>query len=96
MSRYEVDSAHVANAAGAARASGGVIHAEVAAMMRHLAELQGTWRGAAAATFEGLMAEWRATQAQVEASLEHITQALDAAARQYEDAELAATRLFAR
>jgi len=41
------------------------------------------------------MAEWRATQAQVEASLEHVTQALDAAARQYEDAELAATRLFA-
>ncbi len=95
MTRFEVDSAQVAGAATAARASGGVIHGEVAAMLRHLSELQGTWRGGAAATFEGLIAEWRATQVQVEASLEHITQALDAAARQYADAELAATRLFA-
>lgn len=96
MSRFEVDSTQVAQAAGAARASGAVIHTEVGAMLRHLAALEGSWRGAAASTFTSLVAEWRATQAQVEASLEHITLALDAAARQYADAEAAATRLFAR
>lgn len=96
MSRFEVDSAQVAQAAAAARASGGVIHGEVAAMLRHLAALHGSWRGAAASTFEALMDEWRVTQAHVEASLEHITQALDVAARQYADAEAATTRLFVR
>lgn len=95
MTRFEVDSAHVAAAAGAARLSGGVIHTEVAAMVRHLTELQGTWRGGAASGFEALLAEWRATQAQVESALEHLSQALDTAARQYADAEMAAARLFA-
>lgn len=95
MTRFEVDSAHVAQAAGAARACGGAIHTEVASMVRHLTELQGTWRGGAAASFEAVLAEWRATQAQVESALDHLTQALDAAARHYSDAELTATRLFA-
>lgn len=95
MSRFEVDSTHVAHAAGAARASSGVIHTEVAAMLGHLGALEGSWRGAAASTFAALVDEWRLTQAQVESSLERITQALDIAARQYADAESAALRLFA-
>lgn len=93
--RFEVDSGHVAQAATAARGSGAAIHTEVNAMLRHLTELQGTWRGGAASMFEGLLAEWRATQVQVELALEHISQALDAASRQYAEAEEAATRLFA-
>lgn len=92
---YEVDSAQVAQAAASARASGAAVHAEVEAMLRHLLDLQGTWRGAAAATFEGVLAQWRATQVQVEAALDQISLALDGAARQYAEAETAATRLFA-
>jgi WXG100 family type VII secretion target len=84
----------VAQAAGAARASAGVIHAEVAAMLGHLTALQGSWRGAAASTFEGLLDEWRVTQARVESSLDHLSQGLDIAAAQYADAETAAMRLF--
>jgi WXG100 family type VII secretion target len=72
-----------------------VIHAEVAAMLGHLAALHASWRGTAASTFESLVDEWRVTQAHVESSLEHLTQALDVAARQYADAEAAAMRLFA-
>jgi 6 kDa early secretory antigenic target len=94
MSRFEVDSAQVAQAAGAARASSAVIHTEVAAMLSHLAALEGSWRGAAATTFAALVDEWRRTQTMVESSLERITQALDVAARQYADAETAAMRLF--
>ena len=93
--RFEVDSAQVAHAAGAVRTSGAALHTEVAAMLRHLTELQACWRGGAAASFEGLLSEWRATQVHVETSLERISHALDAAARHYADAELAATRLFA-
>lgn len=92
---FEVDSARVAQAAGAARASGAAIHVEVDAMVRHLTDLQACWRGSAAATFEGVLAQWRATQIQVEAALEEISFALDTAARQYSEAEAAATRLFA-
>lgn len=92
---FEVDSARVAEAAGSARASGAAIHLEVDAMVRHLSDLQACWRGSAAASFEGVLAQWRATQVQVEAALEQISFALDNAARQYADAEAAATRLFA-
>lgn len=93
--RYEVDSAQVAQAAGAARVSSAAIHTEVNAMLRHLTDLQASWRGGAASSFEGVLGQWRATQLQVEAALESISQALDAAAQQYADAEQAATRLFA-
>ena len=40
MSRYEVDSAQVAQAGAAAGASVSVIRSEVAALVRHLADLQ--------------------------------------------------------
>jgi WXG100 family type VII secretion target len=92
--RFEVDSGQVAQAAAAARVSGAAIHTEVNAMLRHLTELQASWRGGAAATFEGVLAQWRGTQVQVEAALDSISLALDAAARQYAEAEQAATRLF--
>jgi WXG100 family type VII secretion target len=94
--RYEVDSAQVARASAAAGASVTAIRTEVAALMRHLTDLQATWRGSAATAFAGVVGDWAATQQRVEASLDRITQALAAAAQQYADAETAATRLFAR
>ncbi|ACQ79098.1 conserved hypothetical protein [Beutenbergia cavernae DSM 12333] len=95
MTRFEVDAAAVAEAGASARASGAVIATEVAAMMRHLATLEASWHGSAASSFTALMAQWRGTQAQVEASLEQITLALDTAARQYSEAETSAIRMFA-
>lgn len=94
--RYEVDSAQVAQASAAAGASVGVIRSEVAALMRHLTDLQASWRGGAAAAFGGVVAEWGATQQRVEAALDQITAALRAAAQHYEEAEAAAQRLFLR
>jgi len=94
--RYEVDSAQVAQASAAAGTSVGVIRAEVAALMRHLTELQAGWRGGAAAAFGGVVTEWGLTQQRVEASLDQITAALSAAAQHYAEAEEAATRLFLR
>lgn len=96
MSRYEVDSAQVAQAGGAAAASVAAIRTEVAALMRHLTDLQAGWRGSAATAFGGVVAEWAGTQQRVEASLDQITAALGQAAQHYADAEQQAARLFLR
>lgn len=96
MSRYEVDSDKVAQAGAAVRGTASTISAEVAAMMRHLTELQSCWRGGAASAFDALMTDWRATQQQVENALGQVTAALGSAATHYADAELQASRLFQR
>ncbi|WP_265522547.1 WXG100 family type VII secretion target [Oerskovia flava] len=94
MSRYEVDSARVAQASGAVNGSVTAIRAEVGAMMRHLQDLQSSWRGGAATAFTGVMGQWQTTQTQVETSLDAITAALGSAAQTYADAESQASRLF--
>lgn len=94
--RYEVDSAQVAQAGAAAGASVAAIRTEVAALVRHLTDLQGAWQGTAATAFAGLLADWTATQRTVEASLDGITAALGTAAQHYADAEDQAARLFVR
>lgn len=96
MSRYEVDSAQVAQASAAAGSSVAAIRTEVAALMRHLTDLQAGWRGTAASAFGGLITDWSATQQRVEASLDQITSALSTAAQHYADAEEQASRLFVR
>lgn len=92
--RYEVDSAQVAGASAAAGASVTAIRSEVAALLRHLTELQNGWRGSAAGAFAAVLADWTATQRQVEGSLDRITAALGSAAQQYDAAEQNAARLF--
>jgi early secretory antigenic target protein ESAT-6 len=96
MSRFEVDSTQVALAGSAVGRSTAAIRTEVAAMMRHLVELQGSWRGGAANAFGAVLTDWTVTQARVEESLDQITAALAAAASSYADAEQQASRLFGR
>lgn len=96
MSRYEVDSAQVAQASSAASTSVTIIRSEVGALMRHLAELQAGWHGGAAVAFGAVLADWAATQQRVEASLDQITAQLGTAAQTYAEAEQQASRLFAR
>lgn len=95
MSRYEVDSALVAQASAAAGASVTAIRSEVGALLGHLTDLQGAWQGTAAVAFADVVATWSATQQQVEAGLDQIQQALAGAAQTYADAEAQAARLFA-
>jgi WXG100 family type VII secretion target len=94
MSRFEVDSAQVAQAGAAVQASAGRIGAEVDGLLRQLVELQGCWKGSAATSFQQALEDWRATQGRVHESLEGIRQALTSASRQYADAEDAAVRMF--
>jgi len=93
--RFEVDGARVAQASTAVQVSAQQIGAEVNAMMRHLVDLQTCWQGQAANSFQEVVSRWRATQERVRASLEEIQQAMVVAARQYEEVEAAATRMFA-
>lgn len=93
--RYEVDSAQVLQASGAIQLSAEQIREEVDRMMRHLLDLQGSWRGQAATSFQSVVTDWQVTQERVRASLEEIQQALAVAGRQYADVESATAAMFA-
>ncbi len=95
MSRFEVDSAQVAQASAGIQSSSGQIQTEVDAMMRMLLALQSSWQGQAASSFQQVVADWRGVQERVRASLEEIQRALALAGRQYEEVEAAAARMFA-
>ena len=94
MSRYEVDSTQVAAASAAVQVSAQQLGEEVDRMMRRLLELQASWKGSAATSFQHVVTDWRSTQERVRLTLEEIQRALAVAGRQYEDAETAATRMF--
>jgi len=94
MSRFHVDSDQVLSATGAARASMERISGEVSGLLTQLTNLQGSWGGAAATAFQGVVADWRSTQQRVEQSMAAINQALGHAAQQYAEIEAANTRLF--
>jgi WXG100 family type VII secretion target len=96
MSRYEVDSAQVAQAGVAVQASAQQLATQVDGMMRHLLALQGSWRGQAATSFQNVITEWRGTQERVKHSLEEIQKALTLASQHYAQAEDSAARMFAR
>ena len=87
MSIVQIDVEDLRAKSGAVEGSIGRLQAEVGAMEAHLRQLQDTWRGQAAANFQGVLTEWRATQQRVEESL-------DAAAQQYQDAEAANAAMF--
>lgn len=96
MSRFQVDSAQVAAAGAAVQSSAASITAEVDRMMRLLLDLQGSWQGQAASSFQGVVGDWRATQERVRASLEEISAALASAGASYAEVEQGAARLFSR
>jgi len=94
MTRFEVDAARVDAASAQVRATSATLTAEVDAMMRHLEDLQGVWRGEAASGFAHLTAQWRVTQYQVRDTLDSIQLALGQAGRQYAETEAATARMF--
>jgi WXG100 family type VII secretion target len=96
MTRYQVDSEAVAAATAQARAAMGRIQGEVSGLHAQLVDLQSSWTGAAAAAFQGVVGDWRATQQRVEESLGEINAALGRAAELYADVEQQNTALFAR
>ncbi|MFP7835219.1 WXG100 family type VII secretion target [Marisediminicola sp. LYQ134] len=96
MTRYQVDSDAVMTTTTAVRASIATISSEVGALNARLIELQSSWTGSASTAFQSVVIDWKATQQQVEASLESITEALALAGQHYADAEATNARLFLR
>lgn len=70
------------------------IRADINTMQANLQELEGTWHGVASANFQGVVTQWRATQTQVEESLNSISRALTMGAQHYDDAEQANASMF--
>ncbi|MGW9167431.1 WXG100 family type VII secretion target [Agromyces sp. NPDC055658] len=96
MSSYHVDADQVSAATQTVQGTIGRIQSDVAALMSQLTGLQSSWSGQASSAFQGAVADWRATQLQVEQSLVGLNRALGLAAAQYADAEQSNARLFLR
>ncbi|MGY5318121.1 WXG100 family type VII secretion target [Neomicrococcus lactis] len=71
------------------------IRADINTMQASLHELEGTWQGMASSNFQSVVQQWRATQTQVEESLNSISRALTVSAQHYDDAEQANASMFA-
>ncbi len=95
MTIYNVDAGEVAAGAASALQTADAIRSAVSVMMAQLTGLEASWGGAASMSFQSVIAQWQATQVQVEASLESVSAALNQASVTYADAESAATALFA-
>ena len=95
MAQFNVDSSQVAAAGAQAAAIAGQLRTDAAAMMAQVQSLQESWTGAAASSFADCATRWRAAQAQMEAALDSIAQALQATSASYEDAESGAAAMFA-
>jgi WXG100 family type VII secretion target len=96
MTRYQVDSEAVVAANGTIRAAMGRIQGEVSGLLGQLTALQSSWTGQAAAGFQAVVGDWKATQARVDESLALISTALGQAGQQYAEVEAANARLFLR
>lgn len=95
MTRYTVDSDAVQSAAAHITGTVSRLQGEVSQLHGQLEALQGAWTGSAAIAFQGVVQQWRTTQAQVEQALASIDRALRVAGQQYLETELANARLFA-
>lgn len=94
MAMFQVDSDQVAAANGSIQATIVRLQQEASSLHAQLAALEGSWRGAAADSFQQLALRWRETAQQVELQLSEIGRALELAARQYQETELINQRLF--
>lgn len=94
MAVFSVDSDAVLGATATVRATIERLESEVVALVTQLAQLQGSWTGAAAAGFQSAVDGWRVTQRQVDDALGTLNAALASAGRQYADAEELNVTLF--
>lgn len=94
MSSFGANTAEMRGKAQAVQGTIERLRSEVNTMQGGLRELESTWHGAAATNFQGVIAEWRATQARVEEALANINTALAHASQQYDDAEASNASMF--
>ncbi|HWH25180.1 MAG TPA: WXG100 family type VII secretion target [Pseudolysinimonas sp.] len=94
MTRYQVDSEAVVAATAGAQATMSRIEGEVAGLLSQLVNLESSWTGQAAASFQSAVGDWRATQQRVHESMGLINRALAQAGQTYAETEAGNARLF--
>ncbi|NLS09919.1 WXG100 family type VII secretion target [Nesterenkonia sp. MY13] len=96
MAVFQIDTGDLMAKSGTVEATLGRIQSDVASMEGQLRALQETWKGSASGAFQDVLTKWRATQVQVEQALASVRQAMSLASQQYEDTEMANTKMFGR
>jgi early secretory antigenic target protein ESAT-6 len=94
MTYFSVDSDQVLAANLSIQNTISRLSQEADSLLSQLQNLQGTWSGVAANSFQVLVVRWRATAATVDAQLGELGTALAVAANQYAEIEQTNQRLF--
>lgn len=94
MTYFSVDSDQVLAANLSIQNTISRLSQEADSLLVQLQNLQGTWSGVAANSFQELVVRWRATAATVDAQLGELGTALAVAANQYAEIEQTNQRLF--
>lgn len=94
MAQFVVDSDIIAAKSAQARSYVDSITTEVNGLTASLQDLQNSWTGSASVNFQGVVANWRATQRQIEEAIAQINDALSAAGLNYADTESANAAMF--
>lgn len=94
MTYFSVDSDQVLAANLSIQNTISRLSQEADSLLSQLQNLQGTWSGVAANSFQELVVRWRATAATVDAQLGELGTALAIAANQYAEIEQTNQRLF--
>lgn len=94
MTHFSVDSEQVLAANATIQNTIGRLSAEADTLQVQLQNLQSSWTGLAANSFQELVVRWRSTAATVDAQLSELGNALSVAANQYAEIEYSNQRLF--
>jgi WXG100 family type VII secretion target len=94
MTQFTVDSEQVLAANVTIQNTISKLQTEVDSLHSQLLNLQSSWTGLAANSFQDLASRWRQTAATVDGQLAELGNALAYAAAQYSEIELANQRLF--
>lgn len=94
MTQFTVDSEQVLAANVNIQNTISKLQTEVDSLHSQLLNLQSSWTGLAANSFQDLASRWRQTAATVDGQLAELGNALAYAAAQYSEIELANQRLF--
>jgi WXG100 family type VII secretion target len=94
MTYFSVDSDQVLAANLSIQNTISRLSQEADSLLAQLQNLQGTWNGVAANSFQELVVRWRATAATVDAQIGELGTALAIAANQYAEIEQTNQRLF--
>ncbi|MFL0412351.1 WXG100 family type VII secretion target [Microbacterium paludicola] len=94
MAIFTVDTDAVSAANGQALATAEQLRTTSLTLSGQLAQLETTWTGASATSFQSALAQWKAVQQSVEQALDGLGRALGAASAQYAEAERLTSGMF--